>query len=50
VHDELIIEVANGELDALTKILPKAMGEAFELKVPLAVSLGIGPSWAQAAH
>jgi DNA polymerase I len=50
VHDELIIEVANGELEALREILPQAMGEAFELKVPLAVSLGIGPSWAQAAH
>jgi DNA polymerase-1 len=50
VHDELIIEVAAGELEALKKILPKAMGEAIELKVPLAVSLGIGPSWAQAAH
>lgn len=50
VHDELIIEVAKGELEILKEILPRAMGEAIELKVPLAVSLGIGPSWAQAAH
>jgi DNA polymerase-1 len=50
VHDELIIEVAPGELSILKEILPRAMSEAIKLKVPLAVSLGIGPSWAQAAH
>lgn len=50
VHDELIIEVAKGELNQLKSILPKAMGEAYPLKVPLEVSLGIGTSWAEAAH
>lgn len=50
VHDELIIEVATGEREAVEKILPAAMGEAYQLKVPLAVSLGVGKSWAQAAH
>lgn len=50
VHDELIIEVATGELAQVEKILPMAMGGAYPLQVPLAVSLGVGKSWAQAAH
>ena len=50
VHDELIIEVAKGELTQVEQILPRAMGEAYPLQVPLAVSLGVGKSWAQAAH
>lgn len=50
VHDELIIEVAKGELAQVEQILPRAMGEAYPLQVPLAVSLGVGKSWAQAAH
>lgn len=50
VHDELIIEVAQGELAEVQRILPSAMGQAYHLKVPLAVSLGVGKSWAQAAH
>jgi len=30
--------------------LPAAMGGAYNLKVPLAVSVGQGNSWAEAAH
>jgi DNA polymerase-1 len=50
VHDELIIEVAPGEREIVEKILPAAMGGAYNLKVPLAVSVGQGNSWAEAAH
>ncbi|CAB4921756.1 unannotated protein [freshwater metagenome] len=50
VHDELIFEVAPGEVDALSDVVRKAMGSAFELKAPLDVSIGIGSSWNEAAH
>ncbi len=50
VHDELLFEVAAGELDRLTKLVHDAMCGAFELTVPLEVSMGTGRSWAEAAH
>jgi DNA polymerase-1 len=50
VHDELIFEVAPGELDALTALVKTEMGGATDLRVPLAVSTGTGRSWAEAAH
>jgi len=50
VHDELIFEVAPGEVDALSDVVRMAMGSAFELKAPLDVSIGIGSSWNEAAH
>ena len=50
VHDELLFEVAPGELDALTKLVTTAMCGAFELTIPLEVSTGTGRSWADAAH
>jgi DNA polymerase-1 len=50
VHDELMIEVAEGELEAVTELVRSAMGGAFSLRVPLDVSVGTGRSWAEAAH
>jgi len=50
VHDELIFEVAPGEVDVLTQVVRKGMGSAFELRAPLDVSIGIGSSWNEAAH
>ena len=50
VHDELIFEVANGEEDKLSKLVKKAMGNAYSLSVPLDVNVGIGKSWDLAAH
>ena len=50
VHDELVFEVAPGELAALSELVRQTMGEAFDLRVPLGVSLGTGRSWAEAAH
>ena len=50
VHDELIFEVAEGELEALTALVTTEMGAATSLRVPLAVSIGTGRSWAEAAH
>jgi DNA polymerase I len=50
VHDELLFEVAAGELEELRAIVATAMGGAFGLTIPLEVSMGTGRSWAQAAH
>jgi len=50
VHDELVIEVAKGELDKVKAIVIEGMGNAAQLSVPLDVSIGIGRSWDEAAH
>ena len=50
VHDELLFEVAPGELDQLTELVRSAMCGAFDLTIPLDVSVGTGRSWAEAAH
>ena len=50
VHDELVFEVAAGELTTLQNIVVKEMSEVVELSVPLEVQIGIGRSWDEAAH
>ncbi len=50
VHDELVFEVAPGELGRLRELVTSTMRSAFDLRVPLEVSLGTGCSWAEAGH
>ncbi|MEJ3654795.1 DNA polymerase I [Actinomycetes bacterium KLBMP 9759] len=50
VHDELVIEVAEGEREAVETLVRREMGAAAELSVPLEVSVGYGRSWDDAAH
>ena len=50
VHDELVLEVAPGELDRLTQIVRDRMAGAADLSVPLDVQLGSGANWDAAAH
>jgi DNA polymerase-1 len=50
VHDELVIEVAKGELDQVTELVVENMRSVGELSVPMEVSTGIGTSWASAGH
>jgi DNA polymerase I len=50
VHDELLFEVAPGELDELRALVSETMCGAFELSVPLAVSFGTGHTWEDAGH
>jgi DNA polymerase-1 len=50
VHDELVLEVAPGELDELSVIVRERMSGAAELRVPLEVQLGTGANWDAAAH
>ncbi|RVW09182.1 DNA polymerase I [Prescottella agglutinans] len=50
VHDELVLEVATGERDAVEALVRDKMASAIELSVPLEVSVGTGRSWDAAAH
>lgn len=50
VHDELVFEVARGELDALKALVVMHMANVVELSVPLEVHLGVGTSWDKAGH
>lgn len=50
VHDELVLEVAAGEREALEALVRTHMGGAADLAVPLDVSVGTGRSWHDAAH
>jgi DNA polymerase-1 len=50
VHDELVFEIAPGELDAMTAIVRGGMGGAADLQVPLDVQIGTGNNWDEAAH
>jgi DNA polymerase-1 len=53
VHDELVFEVPEAQVDAATQLIRTVMAEAHtpavELSVPLGVEVGTGPSWG-AAH
>jgi DNA polymerase-1 len=50
IHDELILEVAAGEEEAITTLVKKEMGLAYPLKAPLDVNAGLGLTWHEAAH
>ena len=50
VHDELVLEVAHGEREALESLVRREMAGAADLSVALEVSVGFGSSWDAAAH
>nr|WP_280524246.1 DNA polymerase I [Glutamicibacter soli] len=50
VHDELVLEIAPGELDAVRELVTLEMGRAADLLVPLDVQPGVGATWHEAAH
>jgi DNA polymerase-1 len=50
VHDELVLEIADGEHAAVEALVREQMGGAHHLDVPLEVSVGFGQSWNDAAH
>ncbi|RJO73034.1 MAG: DNA polymerase I [Myxococcales bacterium] len=49
VHDELVFEVPESEIDALKALIVEKMEGAANLAVPLKVDVGLGPNW-DAAH
>lgn len=48
VHDELVFEVPDAEVDWLRAEIPRLMAGVTQLKVPLLAEVGVGPNWEQA--
>ncbi len=48
VHDELIFEVADRDIEALSQLVTEEMEHVIEMAVPLKVNIGIGHNWASA--
>lgn len=48
VHDELVLEVPEAELDAVRDGIASLMAGAAELAVPLVVDVGVGANWDEA--
>ncbi len=48
VHDELVLEVPDAELERVRAELPRLMGGVAELRVPLLVEVGVGRNWDEA--
>jgi DNA polymerase I len=48
VHDELVLDVPNSELDTVMTGLKERMSSAASLDVPLVVDLGVGNNWDEA--
>jgi DNA polymerase-1 len=50
VHDELVLEIAPGERAGVEELVRREMGGAYQLDVPMDVSVGVGRTWHEAAH
>jgi DNA polymerase-1 len=48
VHDELVFEVPEQEVEWLRHEIPRIMAGVAKLKVPLLAEVGVGPNWEQA--
>jgi DNA polymerase I len=49
VHDELVLEVPDNELELVKKTLPELMQNVAKLSVPLLAEVGVGSNW-ESAH
>ena len=45
VHDELVFEVPEKEVDTMRSLVREQMEKVHELSVPLLVEIGVGPNW-----
>jgi DNA polymerase-1 len=45
VHDELVLEVREDQLDTVREAVVERMARAADLDVPLVVDCGHGPNW-----
>ena len=48
VHDELVLEVPDAELELVKQKLPELMAGVAQLKVPLLAEVGVGKNWEEA--
>jgi DNA polymerase I len=47
IHDELIFEAPNEEMESLIPLVKEGMEKVFTLKIPLVVDVNIGKNWAE---
>ena len=47
VHDELIFEVPDGELEVMRELVPRHMSTALKLSLPIKVDIKTGKNWGQ---
>jgi DNA polymerase-1 len=45
VHDELVVEAPEEEIDTVSPLMRQVMESAFELSVPLKADLKVGQNW-----
>lgn len=50
VHDELVLELVDAEREEVEELVRREMAGAYELRVPLDVSVGVGADWRSAGH
>ncbi|MFJ9521523.1 DNA polymerase I [Kitasatospora sp. NPDC101801] len=50
VHDEIVLELAPGERERVEALVRQQMADAYPLRAPLDVSVGVGLNWEEAAH
>jgi DNA polymerase-1 len=48
VHDELVFDIHNDELEDMKKLIQEEMQNAYKMSVPLDVEVGIGQNWLEA--
>ena len=48
VHDEIVFEVPDGEVDQVKPLMKEAMENVWELQVPLSVNIEVGTNWSEA--
>lgn len=48
VHDELVLEAPDDEVERVREMVPRLMSEVAELRVPLVAEIGVGQNWEQA--
>jgi len=48
VHDELVLEIPESELERVRGEVPRRMQQILPLRVPLLVDVGVGRSWREA--
>ena len=48
VHDELVFEVPEGEIDHLLALVKEEMEGVYRLEVPLNVDINVGDNWDEA--
>jgi DNA polymerase-1 len=48
VHDELLFEVPEDEVEAITPVIKREMEEVYTLDVPLKVDISHGRNWGEA--